>query len=147
MRIYISVKDRVFGGTNTTHWLHTTHKLRNVGVPRYFFTTAVPESYRETTRHRVRHINDTAYISKTQLGSWDSRNINQRLWMVSEGRPSTVLSMCLEPLPPDKSNVPICKVEVSCQSLLRLGIQTLSVIFARSGSLYWEACTLKVDPP
>ncbi len=46
MRIYISVKDRVFWGTSTTHWLHTTPKLRNVGVPRYFFTTGVPESYR-----------------------------------------------------------------------------------------------------
>ncbi|PBK62613.1 hypothetical protein ARMSODRAFT_1024600 [Armillaria solidipes] len=91
MCVYISVKDRVFWGTNTTYWLHTTLKLRNVGVPRYFFTTEVPESYRETVRRGVRHISHTTYISETELGSWDPRNINQRLWMASKGRPSTVL--------------------------------------------------------
>ncbi len=80
MRIYISVKDQVFWGTNTTtYWLHTMPKVRNVGVPRYFFTTGVPESYRETVRRGVRHISHTTYISETELGSWDPRNIKQHL--------------------------------------------------------------------
>ncbi len=38
-------------------------------------------------------------------------------------------------------------VQVSYRFLLRSGIQMPAVIFARSESLYREACTLKADPP
>ncbi|PBK98593.1 hypothetical protein ARMGADRAFT_1161916 [Armillaria gallica] len=105
MRIDISVKDQVFWGTNTTYWLHTTPKVRNVGVPRYLFTTEVPESHREAEYQSA--LVDGFQVA-TQYGT---------------------------------------QIQVSCQSLLRLGMQTPAVIFARSESLYQEAYTLKVDPP
>ncbi|KAK0436427.1 hypothetical protein EV421DRAFT_1124266 [Armillaria borealis] len=115
MRIYISVKDWVFWETNTTYWLHTTPKLRNVGVPRYFFTTEVPESYRETVRRGVRHISHTTYISETELGSKEYQSA-----LVDGFQGTTQYGT---------------QAQVSCQSLLRLGIQTLAGIFARSKSL------------
>ncbi len=93
MRIHISMMDRGGWPQNSIYWSFALSKLRKVGVPAYFFTTDVsPGSYHETVHHGVRHIHHPTYIFETQLGSWDPRNVNQRLWIASKGRPSTILS-------------------------------------------------------
>ncbi|SJL03468.1 uncharacterized protein ARMOST_06824 [Armillaria ostoyae] len=71
-------------------WSKMLEKLRAVGVPEYFFCTTFfyPASYHETIRHGVRRIRQSTYIDETQLGSWDSRDINQHLWIASKGQHS-----------------------------------------------------------
>lgn len=100
IRIYISITDRGCWAQNPIYWSFALSRLHKVGVPGYFFTTEVsltfPASYHKRVRHGVRHIHHSTYIFETQLGSWDSRHINQRLWMASKGLPSTVLRLrCL----------------------------------------------------
>ncbi|KAK0436431.1 hypothetical protein EV421DRAFT_1908043 [Armillaria borealis] len=98
MRIRISIMDGGCWAQNPIYWPFALSRLRQVGVPGYFFTTGVlfPGPYRRKVRHGVRHIHYPTYIYETQLGSWDSKHINQRLWMASKGRPSTVLRLrCL----------------------------------------------------
>ncbi|KAK0437981.1 uncharacterized protein EV420DRAFT_1586803 [Desarmillaria tabescens] len=82
MNVYISVvlhHSKVFNLTLV--------QLRGAGVPEYFFSTMVYSgSYHESVCHGVRHFRHTVYIHEKQLGSWDSRNINQPADLIDRWR-------------------------------------------------------------
>ncbi|PBK80257.1 hypothetical protein ARMGADRAFT_1092443 [Armillaria gallica] len=90
MHIYISMIDPDSWMHESLGWSEMSEELRAVGVPEYFFCTTFfyPASYHETIRHGVRRIRQSTCIDETQLGSWDSRDINQHLWIASKGRHS-----------------------------------------------------------
>ncbi|KAK0434596.1 hypothetical protein EV421DRAFT_1327987 [Armillaria borealis] len=90
MHIYISMIDPGSWAHESLGWSKMLERLRAVGVPEYFFCTTFyyPASYHETIRHGVRRIRQSTDIDETQLGSWDSRDINQHLWIASKGRHS-----------------------------------------------------------
>ncbi|SJK98353.1 uncharacterized protein ARMOST_01618 [Armillaria ostoyae] len=68
-------------------WSYMMCLMRKVGVPQIFFGLTLVSSgpYEVFVIDGIRHLRQITYIPETQLGDWDSRDINQRLWMASQG--------------------------------------------------------------
>ncbi|KAK0214360.1 hypothetical protein IW262DRAFT_1485193 [Armillaria fumosa] len=68
-------------------WMLSLTELRGVGVPRHLFKPGFfpPERY-ERAHKGIRYVCHTTHIYEMQLGFWDSKNINRRMWVASKGR-------------------------------------------------------------
>ncbi len=87
MNIYFSMIDP---GNSMAFWSFAFTKLISVGLPAYCFGDIIdPGPFEMFAKNGVRHLRQSTYIYETQLGTWDLRNINRRLWMASKGRHST----------------------------------------------------------
>ncbi|PBK67589.1 hypothetical protein ARMSODRAFT_1086095 [Armillaria solidipes] len=88
MHIYISMID-LAPSVDSSHqiWSYMMCLMRKVGVPQIFFGLTLVSSgpYEVFVIDGIRHLRQITYIPETQLGDWDSRDINQRLWMASQG--------------------------------------------------------------
>ncbi|SJL07705.1 uncharacterized protein ARMOST_11055 [Armillaria ostoyae] len=88
MHIYISMIDHA-PSVDPCHqiWSYMMCLMRKVGVPQIFFGLTLVSSgpYEVFVIDGIRHLRQITYIPETQLGDWDSRDINQRLWMASRG--------------------------------------------------------------
>ncbi|KAK0457712.1 uncharacterized protein EV420DRAFT_1546956 [Desarmillaria tabescens] len=74
----------------TTSWAHVFAGLRTIGFPVELFDTKIwPEPHEVFVVGGIRHFRQFTYIYERRLGSWDPRNINQRLWMASKGQHSS----------------------------------------------------------
>ncbi|PBK65832.1 hypothetical protein ARMSODRAFT_375060 [Armillaria solidipes] len=84
MHIYFSMIDP---GNSMVSWDFTFKKLIQVGVPAHCFGGIIdPGPFEMLVKDGVRYLRQPTYIYETQLGIWDSRNINRRLWVASKGR-------------------------------------------------------------
>ncbi|SJL03430.1 uncharacterized protein ARMOST_06785 [Armillaria ostoyae] len=84
MHIYFSMIDP---GNSMVSWDFTFKNLIQVGVPAHCFGGIIdPGPFEMLVKDGVRYLRQPTYIYETQLGTWDSRNINRRLWVASKGR-------------------------------------------------------------
>ncbi|KAK0218154.1 hypothetical protein IW262DRAFT_1392461 [Armillaria fumosa] len=89
MRMCFSMTDPGFcvEGSMKFSWMLSLTELRAVGVPEHLFDTLFfPLEHYERVHKGIRCVRHTTYIHENQLGYWDSKNINQRMWVASKGR-------------------------------------------------------------
>ncbi|KAK0459001.1 uncharacterized protein EV420DRAFT_345461 [Desarmillaria tabescens] len=90
MHIYISMIDLDPSvDTNNMVWSYVLCLMRAVGVPQFFFGLTLVSSgpYEVLVIDGIRYLRQITYIPEAQLGDWDPRDINQHLWMASQGFP------------------------------------------------------------
>ncbi len=119
--IYISMIDLAPSVDNCHQiWSYMMCLMRKVGVPQIFFGLTLVSSgpYEVFVTDGIRHLRQITYIPETQLGDWDSRDINQRLWMASQGHHRTWRERLLS----DWSKILIFRVGIFCQPFLPSGV-------------------------